>query len=671
VFARSFNSVKTEGKIMAINTPKNEQKQQDSTTMGQAFAGAQQASQEQPSGQQQQAYGQQQSRGQARPRLADFGRIGRSAMSRSPASDVITKLNSGLVEVYKGVDKSYEVTLIPIDLNNTRSLEKSAIVVAVRDLINPDVGVAYHTLVLEASSEPVQSRFEMIGNQNTEILRVTGDVYNATFQQEVSEWVARQFPGKNLIPVDAEVVPEEFDVENGKRLHGAAANAITACTTELEMRSGGTDIDLGNVEQDNTLTVQMNFAAAQTEDVMGLPVRSDIMIDFRAGGQPIPGQPGVTSRVSTLSRISGFMDLVWVPAVTQQQAFNPWVAQQQAVVSPDEFKRYIPRFVMTDLESMNLLTIRAQLLALVPAFTLRENNSWVESFRPSTVSTDGVDWKDIGAVGIEANFERNASGFGSRIDTKSDAFQRGQNQQGDYLIRLVASVFQPKLLLSLDVPEVGPSTWSNSVFAAAGEVNNPNSINATEYILKEADKLTHGRFLKYFPQGARVTVDENNRIHTGYYVDRHGQKRDLREVDYLAVLNMVGDRDPELAREWSDSFALTGVPLEVRLAKRKSIITGILGANNVHFKGFARRVTFEPQFVDALIAACKEVGLSVRTIAPFSDLTTYERAINPYATSAAMDASGYSSGIFNRGYPGQQQATFGARSGFSRWDTQR
>jgi hypothetical protein len=654
---------------MALNTPNQsggKQPEQDQTTMGSAFSSAQAQQGSQAGGQQ---YGQQSAQGRGpRPKLADFGRIGRSAMSRSPASDIITKLNGALAEVYKeSVDKSFEVTLIPIDLNQTRALEKSCIVVALRDLQNPNVGVAYHTLILEGSSEPVQSRFEMIGNVNTEIQRVTGDVYNPTYQTEVAEWVARQFPGQALLPVDAEVVPTEFDVENTKRLHGLAANAVTACATELEMKSGGIDIDLGSVEQDNTLTVQMNFGAPQSEDVVGLPIRSDIVIDFRAGGQPIPGQPGVTSRVSTLSRISGFMDLVWVPAVKQQQAFNPWVAAQQLPPSADEFKCYIPRFVMTDLESQNLLSIRAQLLSLVTAFTLRENNAWVEAFRPSTVSPDGVDWKDIGAVGIEANFERNTSGFGTRIDTKSDQFQRGQNMQNDYLVRLVASVFQPKLLISLDVPEVGPQTWFNSVFAAAGELNNPHSITATEVILKEANDLTHGRFGKYFPQGARAMVDENNRIHTGYYIARNGEIRDLRDIDYLAVLNMVGDRDPELAREWSDSFALTGVPLEVRLAKRKTIITGILGQNNVHFKGFARRVTFEPAFVDALINACKEVGLAVRTIAPYSDLQTYERAVNPYAMGAALDASSYTSGIFNRGYPGQQQGFAGARTGFSRW----
>jgi hypothetical protein len=654
---------------MGINSPENNQAQ---TSMGQALGRAQeQAAGSNAGTTQQQTFNQPRGQaGQARPRLADFGRVSRAAFSRNPQSDVITKLSNALTEIYKNgaqIDKSFDVTLIPIDYNNTRTLVKSCIVVAVRDLQNPDNGVAYHTLVLEGSSEPIQNDFQMIGNTNIEITKVTGDVWTPVFQGEVQEWVQRAFPGKNLLPVDAEVVYSNFDVENHNRVHQLAMNALAACATELDIRAGGVDIDLGAVDQDNTLTVQMSFNNAQTEDVAGMPLRSDIVIDFRAGGQPIPNQPGSNTRVSTLSRISGFMDLVWMPAQPQQQAFNPWVAQQQVAPSPDEFKRYIPRFVMTDLESQTLLTTRAELLALVTAFTLRENNAWVESFRPSPVQVEGVDWKDIGAVGIEANFDRNPNGFGSRIDTKSDQFQRGQNSAADYLMRLVASVFQPKLMLSLDIPECGPQTWFTSVFAAAGETQNANSAHATEFIIKEADKLTHGRFLKHFPANARVTVDENNRIFKGYWIDRNGHMRSLDEIDYLAVLNMVGDRDPELAREWSDSFALTGVPLEIRLDKRRKIINGILGQNNVHIKGFARRVTFEPAFVDALVAACKEVGLTMRTIAPYAELNTYERGVNPYAAQAALDASGYTSGLFNRGFAGSNQGQFGNRAGFSRW----
>jgi hypothetical protein len=58
----------------------------------------------------------------------------------------------------------------------------------------------------------------------------------------------------------------------------------------------------------------------------------------------------------------------------------------------------------------------------------------------------------------------------------------------------------------------------------------------------------------------------------------------------------------------------------------------------------------------------------VRTISPYSDLQGFERAVNPYVMNAALDTMGYQSGLFNRGYQGQQQGGFaGNRAGFSRW----
>jgi hypothetical protein len=655
---------------MAVNnTNGSKQGAAAETSMGAAFS----RQMEQSAQAQQQAAPSAAQRPTQRTRLSDLGSLSRAAMGRNPQSEVITKLEKALTEVFAGVDKSYEVTLIPIDYNNTQSLVKSVIVVAMRDLMNKETGVACHTLILEGSSEPLQVAYQMINNTNTEILRVTGDVNNKTLSDEVLAAVSRTFPGMPIWPVDACVVPRDFNVDDVTLVHELAANAATACQTELEVRQPGgfQDLDLGTVEQENSLTVQPTFGNGQSRDMVGAPIRSDIVIDFRAGGQEIPGQQGVTQRVSQISRISGYMDLVWAPTEQQTQRFDPWVQQTAQPSSPDEFKRYRPRFVMTDLESVKLLTIPAQLLALVTAFTLADNHAWVEAFRPAPMSNSAeIDWKDIGAIGIEANFEKNPNGFGSRVDTKSDAFQRGQGQTSDHLLRLVGSVITPKLILSLDVPECGPQTWFNGIFAAAAELSGNNWQKANEIIIRAANVLTHGNFSRYFQAGGRVASDEFNRIHLGWYVDRHGVKRDLREIDYLAVLNMVGDRDPEVAREWSDTFARTNLDLQVRLAKRKHIIEGILGKNNVEFTGFARRVTFEPAFIVALLNACKDTGLSVRTIAPMTDLNQYERAVNPYAVSAGLDTGSMNGSVFNRGFAHPQQQQYGARAGFSRWSNQ-
>ena len=97
---------------------------------------------------------------------------------------------------------------------------------------------------------------------------------------------------------------------------------------------------------------------------------------------------------------------------------NAWVAANQNQQQINQsYVKYVSRFV-TALESHDILTVGTQLLALLPAMSLRENNQWANAFRPAPFN-NGIDLRDIGAIGIEVNFENNPTGVGSRIDTKS------------------------------------------------------------------------------------------------------------------------------------------------------------------------------------------------------------------------------------------------------------
>ncbi|WP_144106656.1 hypothetical protein [Paraburkholderia sp. BCC1886] len=647
---------------MALNKP--ETNTQGNSTMSDAFARGQQDSRGQDQSQAQRPQAQ-------RVRLDNLGGIARLALSRSPASDVITKLHAALVKEYAKVDKSWEITLLPIDLNTTQTLLKSVIVVATRDNQNRDVGVAFHTLVLDASSPAIAPRVEMINGQQVEILKVAGDAITPNARKEIASVVQRSFPSTPLFDAAECVVPRDFNLDDEALVFQLASNAALACTTELEQRAPGyRPLDLGGTEQDSTLTVTTTFGNPQTQDVVGAPMRGDIVIEFRAGGQQIQGQQDAVQRVATISRASGFMDLVWAPAEQQTQAYSQWAPPTQQVASPNEFKRYLPRFVITDLESLQLLTTEAQLLALITSMGLFQGNAWAEAWRPrQQVVGNDMDLRDIGAVGIEANFEKNASGYGDRVDTKADSFLRSQGHQ-DNLIALLASVVEPTPILSVDVPECGPQSWFNGIFAAAGEMNNPHAQRINDIILQAANTLTHGNFSRHYNGDGRVALDEFNRVHLGWYTDRFGVKRDLRDVDYLAVLNFAGHRDPEVVREWSETFNLASLDLNVRLSKRKQIITGILGQDSVNFTGFARRVTIEPKFMEALLAGAKDAGLSTRTISPVTDLNQHQRAVNSYAMGAAMDMSKAGASVFNRGYGAQQQQQYGARGGFSRWAQQ-
>lgn len=585
----------------------------------------------------------------------------RSMMSRNPASEVLSKLTRTLTDIYKeAAQPDFEHTLIPVDLNQAPQLDVSVLVLCVRDKQNPNLGVAFYTFVLEGSVDAPPPKFEQIMGKNVEIVRTVAEAFNKNMLAVVTDYVARVFPDVHLFNAEACVVPRDFNLTDTQQVYALAANAAFACSQELESRAPNfSDINLANAQGDSNLVVRTQFNQNDSIDAVGHPQRTPVLIEFTAAPQnqnnnQLQGNNlGRTTRVAT---VGGYVDLVWdAPAGPNTFGGFGQPAQQQGWGgNQPNFQRYAARYVMTMLENMQLLTLPAQLLSIIPALSLREGNQWVHAFKPNPL-VEGVDMHDIGAIGIEVNFEGNPNGVGVRIPTKSPSFT------DESLFKLVAATFKPGMILSLDVPECGPSTWYNSAFAAAAE-GNPDANNA---ILEAANYLTNNCFGQFW-KGGRVAVDENNLIHLGYYMDPvDGTRKDLRHVDYLAVLNLIGEKDAVVVKDWSDTFLKSQYPLALRLSERKRIITGFF--SSAVFTGYARRVTFTPEFLDALANGARQAGLTMRAATSLTDLQQFERASGQYLNDYLMGSD--PTGVFNRGgNVGSFGNTGSFRSSFStRW----
>ncbi|MNU19666.1 hypothetical protein D3C71_78990 [compost metagenome] len=629
----------------------NNQSKQQPTAMASAFAtaiprgasDAPEAAQQQP---QQQAGGARQAR-----QLFRFGEIGgsfmRTPMGRSAASEDLTRLQKAMTEQYEVLDKSYEYTLIGLDVTNTTTVPVTVLIVAVRDRATPAHGVAFHGLLLESSIDQPAPRFEQVGGQNIEILRTVGDFNRPALTKVIEEAVAREFPGVRQFNADCEVVPRTFRLEDKDSIFGLASNAAFACATELEThRPDFVDMNLANASKDETLSVRPAFVPQQIPNVVGQPMRSDISIDLVVTQNS--QDRDTMDRQGIVSRAGGFLDLVWAPEQPQANQFTPFQA------GPVSYQRYVTRFVATHLMMQQASTLPMQLLSLITLLALNEGNSWIQGFRPTSFghgNQGDIDWNDIGAIGIEVNMDPAAAGqpYGKRINTQGDSFTPAN------LAQLATATIKPGLIFSLDVEECGPSTWYNGVFAAAA-AGNPQ---ANELILNAANYLTNGQLAKYVPQGTRLCTDDNNRIHLGTYQDAHGVERDLRDLGYLQVLNLTGDKDPTIIRDWSDTFNRVDYPLEQRLAARKRIIQGLLPS--AKFTGFARRVTFLSEPLNGIARAAMENGLNLRAVTPYTDMHSFERATA--SIGGVLNTTTQAGGLFHATtYGGQAGAQAGARS---------
>lgn len=627
----------------------------DNTTMGAAFqqarGGQQQQQQGRPADQQQQ-----QQQQDSRFSFLSPNSFSSIPLARGQASEVLIRLEKSLKELFEQADPAFETTLIGMDWNNNPNLAVSVLVVAVRYRDNPAV-VAFTPLLLEGSVEPKDPVYQNINGVNTEILFTVGDAYNSIMVELVMEEVHRHFPQSALLPSAPCTVPRNFNLEDKKRIHDLAVNATIACSAELDQANPNfRDLNLKNAKNDASLVVRPIFGQQNVLNAVGLPIRADIVVSLTA--EPFNNNNGLSNgmapqpgRSSNLSQTCAFVDVVWSP---QGPITNAYAATMQgnmygAQQAPN-FRRYLPRVVLTACVSKFGLTPASQLFSLISAAVLRQNNLWAMAFRRDTNATSGIDHRDIGALGIECNFQTGGMD-GTRVNTKATSFTEEQRQQ------FITALIEPTPIMSIDVEEAGADTWATGIFAAVAE-NQPDE-GAYNALIQAGMTLTDGRFERHFPMGSRIATDEDNRIHCGYFYDEHGVERDLREVDYLYVLNQVGDKDPEIVRQFSDTFFPTA-PLLVRLAKRKSIIEKLV--DRPVFTGYARRVTFEQPYIDAILKGCEELQLQMKTIVPHQDMTGAARATGDFAGVAMAPMQ---STLFNRYSGGNPQSqTFGGNRQF-------
>ena len=545
-----------------------------------------------------------------------------SPIGRGLGSEVYSKFKDKLKEIFKSViDPNAEIAIIDLDNVNEPALMYSTIIIAMRFKNRPNLGVSYYPILLEDTGERLTPIMDSINGTQVEIMRTPADAFDNILIAKAYEKVCKFFNTDNCHGTEGTVIPSDFNMEDNRAVYSVALNAGWACGTDLETRDPAfKDLNLAETPPDSQLNVTVTFGKQTLLDSTGLPMRSDLVINFDSRKNQSNNRfQSVNSgdKELKISQLSGFIDLVWLEE--QQNAFNVAYMQNQPLK-----QKYASRLIITNLSSNHLYTMSSVLLALSTAISLRDDNNWIQNFRPTPSSGREVDLGDIGALNIEANLSKEPSGFGTRVDTKSDQFRL------EDLGQLVAALVRSGLMISLDCPDQGPQSWYLKVFAAAAN-GHPG---AYKDIYEAACQLTNGYFRSTFKEGLPIFTDVNNRIHNGYYTDKQGMRRDIRDIDHLAVCNLVGERNPHLIRDWADTFLRTSYALPLRLAARKRMIQNLTGESAV-FTGFSERVTFTGEFLQALTTAINATGVHVRVNTPLSgsDITS-TRGVATFADAA-------------------------------------
>lgn len=571
---------------------------------------------------------------------------------RRPAAD-LQAMTEAFTEELKSftnasvLPEAQNFRLLMIDRN--RLGKKVDVLAAILPVVlNGVTNVAIHTLLIEDLADSYDPVTWQVGSKQMRYTTVVGDVYREDLWATIVEIVAAD-SGHKIVPFDAghQTINAEADVKDKDMIHSLAFFASEALTRTASAAILKTTIDvvsLSDLGDSVQAAASIDFRSVDSHSACGLPVRSDFAVKLRYSEPKNNGESAVQRAFDLdqsipLGGSEGYVDLSYVapePAA---------LGQAQAT------QYYVSRVVLTRLDTdQEIITPELQLLSLLGATLIGRNINYARTWSPEFRGLHSDQMHDIGAIGYEIpGPDGNPIG---RVDTQSSQFD---NQA---LARLVMMAIRPQPLISIDIEESGELSWLNRTLLDAAE----GSPSANTSIVNSLDNLTNGNFSRRW-NGSQLLVDDNNRIHLGYFMDNSNLRRDIRHLDYLAVLGRYGADDLAMIEQWQKTYDDVDTDAEIRLAEREDMIRKILGPT-VRITGYARRATFLPDVLDCALEAAADAGLRIRpenTLIGFGQSTSRGR---PDLTQLAFHGTG-GRGVFTYGN------TNGGGRGFQRTYTGR
>lgn len=509
------------------------------------------------------------------------------AVPRTTAGETVKKFAETFRKVIEESGEDYRVIIMDSAVYNT--VLSAIVVTGIAQGAGGRQFVAAHTLIVEASGPKPGNLTVNIGGNTIELLSTAGDVANDAMWEKVKQAVAQSYGGTMVVcDAGASVIPkeltnEERDVDNVVRVLAGAAEAVY----QTLLKESGHEPDrfcVDQISRSDRVTARLDYNPSGVLTSAGLPIRSDIAIDVVGSAGGNNADPFANNQVEITST-DGFLDLLYVKP------------PQVGMGVPPVTQHFMPRYIITNLESrLGAVTMELFLFALHSAQLLSKNMAWAAAFRPRLGSDAAL--RDIGAVALEVPGLTEA---GRKIDTQTAAFDIQK------LYELLTVTVHPNVIYAMDVEERGENSWMTLAFIAAAQ----NDPTAYQLIVDAANRLTNNRFSQVF-KGGQIVLDDCNRIHLGYYIDaKTNQRRDIRTVDYLAMLNYVGETDMGVVVEFDRTYSDVDRPLELRLKRRHELLQQVLG-ETMRVTGYARRITFNPMFLEALAQAIQGSGFSIQ-----------------------------------------------------------
>lgn len=579
-------------------------------------------------------FGNQNQQNEATARIARLSQALSPNVTRGGTSEraaQFVKTATEILEADKATNQRYKmITLTPEQ--DSVALTTIAIARSEKNPAGQDI-VVVHSLIVEGGKiEPRKFNVNGFHQQQIQIESTAGDTYTETYWQILTGKLSKAFPNAKFEDAHANIIASEVDLKEHTAVRNILSAATTAVDNTLELFTNPnrfviTAADLKS-DQQLRLTSTMDFNPTEALTSNGLPIRSDIAITTSLAPVANWQQKDFTNPKLNLITTDLYIDLAYAGNQSQGMGqmpgqFNPYMT--------NAYKTYVPRVVITNIDTQYTMSTEMLVLGIINATLLSNQQAWIAGFRSKTTASGAPGIRNIAAVGYEV----------PGLVEKPSLVDLGAVSIPD----LVNTVCYDQLIYSLDVPEIGDNSYIENIFIAAAN----GDLQAYNAIVQACNNLTNNMFGQMWQSGNAILVDDKCRIHNGYFYFDNKQV-DFREMDYLTILGLFGERNPENVIAYANTFRPDATTELQRLEERFRILQLAEGAGHMHLKGYSRRLTFTSQFIATLLSAFTHAGLTISLDNGHYDNTTQRRytmdGLSQFAFNPMQAGINYN-GLFN------------------------
>lgn len=534
-------------------------------------------------------------------------------MGRKSTGEVIIAYQEAFNDVIKkNFKENFEdkFKLVPFEATPGTGNVYGAFLVCFQAQVKGHRHIAVYTLIIEESGpDRLSNKTVPIGDRTVQVIVTPGDVFNNNFWNGIQSHI-KSISGAavNVHDAGVMVIPREMSASDTESVRKCIYNATQATFTVMDSIAGGVEepFTVDWLKQDGGQTMaRLEYNPGPAESATGEPIRSDCRVALQ---YKLPN--------TNINSFEESIDLGISETFTQLILSPPPLPAPGQV---PETRSYVPQVVITKLDTAHdAITMELILLAMAQTTLLSSNMAWAGCFKP-TGMVKGRDIRDIGALGYQLSAMAAPDQPPVKIDTKRKDFDDRK------LWEFIRDNIRDVLEYAIDIEEVGELTWLKHAFSAVAiDPNNQDqnaaraAENAYQVIINAANNLTNGHFSKRFP-GGPITIYTGNRIHLGYYTDNNGVRRDIRDIDMIAMLNMAAPENMGDVWKFMETYDMVNVPSNIRMEDRANIIKSYVAS--AVFKGYARRYIINGAFLTALAQSCFDAGLVIRPENLIQDFT--------------------------------------------------